>query len=400
MIVLVINNGSTSSRFSIIDPEKNILLASGGAENIGTTSSYYKYENYRGDKEKVKVNIKNYDEALTIMMTYILSNNLGVLNSIKDIDVIGHRVVHGGEKYTKATFIDDKVLKDIKDLSVLAPLHNMKAVETISNCQTKFSGIDNIAVFDTAFHSTIPKENYLYAIPKELYEKYKIRKYGFHGTSYSYVLNRYIDITKKEKDKTNVVMCHLGGGCSMCAVKNGKSFDTTMEYTPLSGLIMASRSGSVDPSIIPYIMKIYNITADEVIDMLNNKSGYLAMCGEKDAKAIVDRSMLGDKDTIFLRNMSNYNFKKYLMSMLANMESVDSIIMTGGMSAKNKEQRELFLSNLNQFGILLDRDKNRDIFDTEAIISSEKSNIPIYVIPTDEEKEIANQCKKLIKKRN
>lgn len=400
MIVLVINNGSTSSRFSIIDPEKNILLASGGAENIGTTSSYYKYENYRGDKEKVKVNIKNYDEALTIMMTYILSNNLGVLNSIKDIDVIGHRVVHGGEKYTKATFIDDKVLKDIKDLSVLAPLHNMKAVETISNCQTKFSGIDNIAVFDTAFHSTIPKENYLYAIPKELYEKYKIRKYGFHGTSYSYVLNRYIDITKKEKDKTNVVMCHLGGGCSMCAVKNGKSFDTTMEYTPLSGLIMASRSGSVDPSIIPYIMKIYNITADEVIDMLNNKSGYLAMCGEKDAKAIVDRSMLGDKDTIFLRNMSNYNFKKYLMSMLANMESVDSIIMTGGMSAKNKEQRELFLSNLNQFGILLDRDKNRDVFDTEAIISSEKSNIPIYVIPTDEEKEIANQCKKLIKKRN
>lgn len=400
MIVLVINNGSTSSRFSIIDPEKNILLASGGAENIGTTSSYYKYENYRGDKEKVKVNIKNYDEALTIMMTYILSNNLGVLDSIKDIDVIGHRVVYGGEKYTKATFIDDKVLKDIKDLSVLAPLHNMKAVETISNCQTKFSGIDNIAVFDTAFHSTIPRENYLYAIPKELYEKYKIRKYGFHGTSYSYVLNRYIDITKKEKDKTNVVMCHLGGGCSMCAVKNGKSFDTTMEYTPLSGLIMASRSGSVDPSIIPYIMKIYNITADEVIDMLNNKSGYLAMCGEKDAKAIVDRSMLGDKDTIFLRNMSNYNFKKYLMSMLANMKSVDSIIMTGGMSAKNKEQRELFLSNLNQFGILLDRDKNRDVFDTEAIISSEKSNIPIYVIPTDEEKEIANQCKKLIKKRN
>ena len=400
MIVLVINNGSTSSRFSIIDPEKNILLASGGAENIGTSSSYYKYENYRGDKEKVKVNIKNYDEALTIMMTYILSNNLGVINSIKDIDVIGHRVVHGGEKYTKATFIDDEVLKDIQDLSLLAPLHNMKAVETISNCQAKFSGIDNIAVFDTAFHSTIPKENYLYAIPKELYEKYKIRKYGFHGTSYSYVLNRYIDITKKEKDTTNVVMCHLGGGCSMCAVKNGKSFDTTMEYTPLSGLIMASRSGSVDPLIIPYIMKIYNVTADEVIDILNNKSGYLAMCGEKDAKAIVDRSLSGDKDALFLRSMSNYNFKKYLMSMLANLESVDSIIMTGGMSAKNKEQRELFLSNLSQFGILLDRDKNNDVFDTEAIISSEKSNIPIYVIPTDEEKEIANQCKKLIMKRN
>lgn len=400
MIVLVINNGSTSSRFSIIDPEKNILLATGGAENIGTSSSYYKYENYRGDKEKVKVDIKNYNEALTIMTTYILSNNLGVINSIKDIDVIGHRVVHGGEKYTKATFIDDTVLDDIKKLSILAPLHNMKAVETISNCQSKFEGIDNIAVFDTAFHSTIPKENYLYAIPKELYEKYKIRKYGFHGTSYSYVLNRYVDITQKDKDTTNIVICHLGGGCSMCAVKDGKSFDTTMEYTPLSGLIMASRSGSIDPSVIPYIMKIYNISADEVIDMLNNKSGYLAMCGEKDAKAIVDRSLLNDDDAIFLRRMSNYNFKKHLLSMMANLENVDSIVMTGGMSAKNREQRELFLSNLNQFGIQVDNEKNKNVFDNEAIISSEKSNIPIYVIPTDEEKEIANQCKKLIKKRS
>lgn len=400
MIVLVINNGSTSSRFSIIDPEKNILLAIGGAENIGTSSSYYKYENYRGDKEKFKVDIKNYNEALTIMTTYILSNNLGVINSIKDIDVIGHRVVHGGEKYTKATFIDGTVLDDIKKLSILAPLHNMKAVETISNCQSKFEGIDNIAVFDTAFHSTIPKENYLYAIPKELYEKYKIRKYGFHGTSYSYVLNRYVDITQKDKDTTNIIICHLGGGCSMCAVKDGKSFDTTMEYTPLSGLIMASRSGSIDPSVIPYIMKIYNISADEVIDMLNNKSGYLAMCGEKDAKAIVDRSLLNDDDAIFLRRMSNYNFKKHLLSMMANLENVDSIVMTGGMSAKNKEQRELFLSNLNQFGIQVDNDKNKNVFDNEAIISSEKSNIPIYVIPTDEEKEIANQCKKLIKKRS
>lgn len=399
MIVLVINNGSTSSRFSIIDPEKNLLLASGGAENIGTPSSYYKYENNRGDKEKVKIDIKNYDEALTIMMTYILSNNLGVINSIKEIDVIGHRVVHGGEKYVEATFIDKGVLSDIEQLSVLAPLHNMKAVETINNCQTKFKDIDNVAVFDTAFHSTIPKENYLYAIPLELYEKYKIRKYGFHGTSYSYVLNRYIDITNTEKDNSNVVICHLGGGCSMCAIKNGKSFDTTMEYTPLSGLIMASRSGSVDPSIIPYIMKVYNMSAEEVINMLNNKSGYLAMCNEKDAKAIVDRSLNGDSQAKFLRNMTNYDFKKHLMSMMANMDKVDSIIMTGGMSAKNKEQRELFLSGLTQFGISLDNSRNSEVFDTEAIISSDNSNIPIYVIPTDEEKEIANQCNKLMLKR-
>lgn len=399
MIVLVINNGSTSSRFSIIETEKNLLLASGGAENIGTSSFYYKYENIRGDKERVQIDIKNYNEALTVMMTYILSNNLGVINSIKDIDIIGHRVVHGGEKYVDATFVDKEVLSDIEQLSFLAPLHNIRAVETIKNCQKKFKGIDNIAVFDTAFHSTIPKENYLYAIPLELYEKYKIRKYGFHGTSYSYVLNRYNEITNTDKKDSNVVICHLGGGCSMCAVKNGKSFDTTMEYTPLSGLIMASRSGSIDPSVIPYIMKIYNMSADEVIDMLNNQSGYLALCNEKDAKTIVDRSLSGDLQATFLRNMTNYDFKKHIMAMMANLEKVNSIIMTGGMSAKNKEQRELFLSGLTQFGIFLDKNKNDEVFDTESIISTDNSNIPIYVIPTDEEKEIAIQCKKLMLKR-
>lgn len=399
MVVLVINNGSTSSRFSIIDPEKNLVLAQGGAENIGTSTSYYKYENNRGDKEIVPMRIDNCNEALTIMSTYILSNNLGVLNSIKDIDVIGHRVVHGGEKYNSATFINEDVLNDIEKLSLLAPLHNKKAVESISNCQSRFLGIDNIAVFDTSFHSTIPKENYLYAIPKELYEKYGIRKFGFHGTSYSYVLNRYLDITKTKKSDSNLVICHMGGGCSMCSIKNGKSFDTTMGYTPLSGLIMASRSGTVDPAIIPYIMKVYNISINETLDILNNKSGYLAMCDEKDAKAIVERSQKGDADAILLRNMSNIDFKKHLLSMMANLERIDSIVMTGGMSAKNKEQREMFLSNLDNFGIKLDLEKNLKVFDSEELISSEDSNIPIYVIPTDEEKEIANQCKKLIKRR-
>lgn len=399
MIILVINNGSTSSRFSIFDEEKNIVLASGGAENIGTQSSYYKYENFRGSKERLNISINNSNEALTIMLSYILSDKLGVINDIKDIDAIGHRVVHGGEKYTEATFVDDTVLSDIEALSIFAPLHNVRAAETIKNCQEKLSGIDNIAVFDTAFHSTIPKENFLYAIPLELYEKYKIRKYGFHGTSYNYVLKRYVSLTNSNKEDTNVVICHLGGGCSMCCVKNGKSFDTTMEYTPLSGLIMASRSGSVDPAIIPYIMKIYNISAEEVIKLLNNKSGYLAMCGEKDAKAIVERSMRGDTQAIFLRNMTNYDFKKHLLSMMANMEKIDSIIMTGGMSSKNKEQRELFLSNLNQFGISLSKEKNNEVFDEEAVISTVDSNISIYVIPTDEEKEIADQCKKLIKRR-
>ena len=329
------------------------------------------------------------------MNSYIFSSNLGVLNSFKDIDVIGHRVVHGGEKYTCATYIDDDVLKDIDDLSIMAPLHNTIAIETILNCKKKFPNIDNVAVFDTAFHSTIPKENYLYAIPKELYEKYKIRKYGFHGTSYSYVLDRYSELSNKEKNTINTVICHLGGGCSMCAIKDGKSYDTTMEYTPLSGLIMANRSGTIDTAIIPRLMEIYNISALDAINFLNNQCGYLAIAGTKDAKVVVDKSINGDEDAQFLRKMVNHDFKKYLLSMMSNLETIDSVILTGGMGAKNKEQRELFLSNLEMFGINIDKEKNNCCFDNEKIISSDKSNIPIYVIPTNEELEIAKQSQKV-----
>lgn len=398
MIVLVINNGSSSSRFSIVETDNNLILAKGGAENIGALSSYYKYENYKGVKEKIDIHISNHSEALTIMNSYIFSSSLGVLSSIKDIDVIGHRVVHGGEKYTKATIIDDNVLKDIDELSALAPLHNTKAIESIINCRVKFPNIDNIAVFDTSFHSTIPKENFMYAIPKELYEKYGIRKYGFHGTSYSYVLDRYSNITSKEVNTINTVICHLGGGCSMCAIKDGKSFDTTMEYTPLSGLIMANRSGTVDMAIIPRIMQIYNITVEEAIELLNNKSGYLAIANDKDAKNIVERSKFGDDEAKFLRKMLEHDFKKYLFSMMSNLTKIDSIILTGGMGAKNKEQRELFFSNLDLFGLELDKNKNNEAFDIETIISSNESKIPIYVIPTNEEMEIAKQCKKIKEK--
>jgi len=397
MIVLVINNGSSSLKFSIIETDTNLMLAQGSINNIGSLNSYVKYENYKDIKEKVNVEICNHNEALNIMCNYVFGNTIGVLNSIKDIDVIGHRVVHGGEKYTRATIINDKVLKEIDELSIMAPIHNATALKTIIDCQNKFHNVDNVAVFDTAFHSTMPKENFMYALPKELYEKYKIRKYGFHGISYSYVLDRYSNIANKEKNTINTVICHLGGGCSMCAIKDGKSIDTTMEYTPLSGLIMANRSGTIDPAIIPRIMQIYNITAEEVIHILNNESGYLAVANDKDAKNVVDRSKRGDSDAIFLRKMVNHDFKKNLLSMMSNLSNVDSIIMTGGMGAKNQGQRELFLSNLDYFGINLDIEKNNEVFDIESIISSNDSKIPIYVIPTNEEVEIAKQCQKLKK---
>lgn len=397
MVVLVINNGSSSLKFSIIEMDTNLIFAQGSINNIGSSNSSIKYDTYKGIKEKRNIEINNHNKAIDIMCEYIFDSNIGVLNSVKDIDVIGHRVVHGGEKYTEATLINDEVLKDIDELSVLAPIHNKVSLKAIIDCKNKFSSVDNVAVFDTSFHTTIPKENFMYAIPKELYEKYKIRKYGFHGISYSYVLDRYSNIISKEKNTINTIICHLGGGCSMCAIKDGKSVDTTMEYTPLSGLMMANRSGNIDPAIIPRIMDIYNITAEETIDILNNKSGYLAIANDKDAKNIVERSKMSDNDAILLRKMADHDFKRNLFSMMSNLNNIDSIIMTGGMGSKNTEQRELFLSNLEYFGLKLDKDKNKTVFDIESSISTIDSKIPIYVIPTNEELEIAKQCQKIKK---
>lgn len=399
MIFLVINNGSTSLRFSVIDATNNLIMAHGGIECIGTSKSYFKYENYNGIKERIDMNINNCAEALKLINLYIFDKKIGVLNSKENITAIGHRIVHGGEKYKEATIIDEVVLSDISKLSNIIPLHGTKTIESIIECQHNFKNTCNIAVFDTAFHSTIPKENYLYAIPKELYEKYGIRKYGFHGISYNYVLNRYSNIINKNLDSINTIICHLGGGSSICAIKNGKSFDTTMGYTPLSGLIMASRSGNIDPTILPVIMQIYNITANEAIAMLNNLSGYFAICNDKSAKNVVERSEKGDSDAILLRNMLNLDFKRNLLSMIANLDRIDSIIMTGGIGSKNIEQREMFLSNLEQFGISLDKKKNNNVFAKEDLISNTNSKIPIYVIPTNEELEIANQCKKIMTKR-
>lgn len=397
MVVLVINNGSSSFKFSVIETDKNMTLAEGSVSNLGSINSCFRYKNYKGYSDKVNIYVNNYIDAFNIMSNYIFGNSIGVLNSIKDIDVIGHRVVHGGEKYTSATIVTDGVLKDIEDLSILAPVHNKIALKSIIDCQNKFPNIDNVAVFDTSFHSTIPKENYMYAVPKEWYEKYKIRKYGFHGISYSYVLDRYSNISNKEKNTINSIICHLGGGSSICAIKDGKSIDTTMEYTPLSGLIMSNRSGTIDPTIISSVMKIYNISAQEVIDILNNESGYFAIANDKDAKNIVDRSKNGDEDAMFLRKMINHDFKKNLLSMMSNLSHIDSIIMTGGIGTKNKDQRQLLLSDLEYFGLKLDKEKNKEIYDVESIISSNDSKIPIYVIPTNEELEIAKQCLKIKK---
>lgn len=399
MLVLVLNSGSTSLRFCLYDTESTKILARGSGEGIETRFSYYKYVNNKNNIKKEDISLYDNIDVLSLMCRDLVDKDIGVIKELNKIDAIGHRIVHGGEKYIHATIIDDKVISDIQDLSLLAPMHNEKDLSLIKNCQKIFGNTINVGVFDTSFHSTIPIQNYLYAIPKEFYEKYGIRKYGFHGISYNYVLNRYCDIVSQDKENINTVICHLGGGSSICAIKNGKSFDTTMGLTPLSGMMMASRCGSIDPSIVYYAMKKMNLSIDELFNILNNDSGYYSICNSKNMPDIVERSLNNDTDAILLRNMIAKDFKSNLFSMMANLPRIDSIILTGGIGEKNKEQRKMLLSGLETFGIIIDKEKNSQCFNTDAIISTSDSKIPVYVVQSDEEQEIANQTFKVLMKR-
>ena len=399
MLILVLNGGSTSLRFSLYDTKCNDILARGSGEGIGTEFSYYKYINNKGLTQKLDLPLSNVNDVLAMLCSDIVDKDLGVIKKLSDIDAIGHRIVHGGEKYTQATIINDAVISDIEELSLLAPMHNTKSISLINECKQVFENVINVGVFDTSFHSTIPIQNYLYAIPKEFYEKYKVRKYGFHGISYNYVLNRYCDITSRNKENTNVVICHLGGGSSICAIKNGKSFDTTMGLTPLSGMMMASRCGDIDPTVVYYALKKMNLSADELFRILNNDSGYYSISNSKNMQDIVERSLNNDSDAILLRQMVDRDFKRNLLSMMVNLSRIDSIVLTGGIGEKNKEQREMLLSDLDAFGIVIDKEKNNQCFNNESIISDNSSRIPIYVIPADEEREIANQTSKLLIKK-
>ena len=394
MKILVLNVGSTSYRFSLYEMENEKLLVHGGCEEIGKFSSYFILENSIS-KNKINVEIKNHNDAIDYIVSTLISNKY--ISNINQIDAIGFRIVHGGCEFVNPMFIDDVVLEKIKKLSVLDVAHGENTVRSIEYFKNNLMQNNNmIAVFDTSFHQSIPKENYIYAIPGEWYEDLGIRKYGFHGISFQYVLKKYIEITKQSKNKVNVVMCHLGGGSSICAVKNGLSIDTTMEFSPLTGMIMANRSGSIDPSIIPIVSKKYNISCDKVVHLLNSVSGYYAIANDNSAKSIIDRSIDGDEKCQFLLKVLEHDFKKNLFAMMSNLESIDSIIMTGTISSKNKEFRKLFLRNLDYYGIALDLDKNDNLFDCVGVISKDSSKIPIYIIPSNEELEIAIECKKLM----
>lgn len=396
MKILVLNCGSSSLKYQLFNMDNERVLAQGVVERIGLNNSILTHK--KGEEEKYKINIdfKNHKEALTKVLQLLTSKEQGVLKSLNEIHAVGHRVVHGGEKYSKAVLIDEDVKKSIKELSSLAPLHNPANLMGIEICEDIMKNIPMVALFDTAFHQSMNKEEYLYAIPYELYKENGIRKYGFHGSSHKYVSEKAAELLKKDIKDLKIISCHLGNGASICAIKDGKSFDTTMGFSPLDGLAMGTRSGSIDPTIPIYLMKNNNLSIEEVDNLLNKKSGVLGISEvSSDFRDIEEEAIKGNEKASLALDIFHYKIKTQIGSYIAALNGVDIIIFTAGVGENGPETREAILKDMEFFGIVLDKEKNK-VRGKIQEISAENSKVKVFVIPTNEELVIARETKKII----
>ncbi|MGB9677011.1 MAG: acetate/propionate family kinase [Candidatus Ratteibacteria bacterium] len=384
MKILVINCGSSSIKFKLFEMPGESVISYGSVEKIGEEISIFKYTGKTKIEEKLK--IETHQNGLEVIAKTLLENEI---ENIEEIKGVGHRVVHGGEGFEKSVKIDENVMKKIEDYSFLAPLHNPHNIAGIKGCIKIFPKSIQVAAFDTAFHTTMPKVSHLYAIPYSFYEKYKIRRYGFHGVSHRYVARRASEIMGKGKYEINVITCHLGNGCSITAVKDGRSFDTSMGLTPLEGLIMGTRCGDIDAGVILYLLERLNLKVSEVSEILNKKSGLLGISEvSNDFRNLLPLYNKDDKVTLAI-NMFCYKLKKYIGSYMAVLGKVDAIVFTGGIGENVPLVREKTLNNMEFFGIILDNEKNEKIIGKEGEISKDNSLIKVFVIPTNEELRIA-----------
>ena len=396
MKILVLNCGSSSLKYQLFNMDNERVLAQGVVERIGLNNSILTHK--KGEEEKYKINIdfKNHKEALTKVLQLLTSKEQGVLKSLNEIHAVGHRVVHGGEKYSKAVLIDEDVKKSIKALFSLAPLHNPANLIGIEICEDIMKNTPMVALFDTAFHQSMNKEEYLYAIPYELYKENGIRKYGFHGSSHKYVSEKAAELLKKDIKDLKIISCHLGNGASICAIKDGKSFDTTMGFSPLDGLVMGTRSGSIDPTIPIYLMKNNNLSIEEVDNLLNKKSGVLGISEvSSDFRDIEEEAMKGNEKASLALDIFHYKIKTQIGSYIAALNGVDIFIFTAGVGENGPETREAILKDMEFFGIVLDKEKNK-VRGKIQEISAENSKVKVFVIPTNEELVIARETKKII----
>ncbi len=391
MIVLVINCGSSSIKYQVYEMPAKKVLAKGLVEKVGEETSLL---THRKGEQKFEISqpIPNHKVGIELLLGCLVDKEKGVLANVKDISAVGHRVVHGGERYSEAVRIDQDVITCIEECSDLAPLHNPPNLIGIQECRNALPGVPMVAVFDTAFHQTLPKQAFLYPLPYEAYEKYRIRRYGFHGTSHAYITHRASAILGKPVEQVNLITCHLGNGCSMTAVKNGKSVETSMGFTPLAGLMMGTRSGDIDPAIIPYLMsKPEYAKVSEVDKMLNKKSGLLGISGvSNDMRNLQAEADKGNDRAQLAIDMFCYRVKCYVGQYMAVLGRVDAICFMGGIGENGPVIRAKSLANLENFGVVVDQDKN-NATRGEGDVSMAGSKVKVLVIPTDEEGWIAEE---------
>ena len=398
MKVLVINCGSSSLKFQLIDSESEQCIAKGLCERIGIDGSMITYSPAGGEKEKTVTPMPDHTEAIRLVLNALTNEKTGVVKNLEEIGAVGHRVVHGGEKFAESVIIDDDVIKEIEACSDLAPLHNPANLIGINACKKLMPNTPMVAVFDTAFHQTMPEKAYLYGLPYEYYEKYRVRRYGFHGTSHSYVSKRAAQVLGVPYESLKIIVCHLGNGGSVSAVKNGKCVDTSMGLTPLEGLIMGTRSGDMDPAIMEYIAKKENLNMDQVINVLNKKSGVLGLSGNlsSDFRDIESGYFEGNPDAIRAMTTYCYHVAKYIGAYTAAMNGVDVICFTAGVGENGPLVRSLVCDYLGYLGITLDEELNNKRGE-DIVITTPDSRTKVMTIPTNEELAIARETVALVK---
>ncbi|MDU2583108.1 MAG: acetate kinase [Anaerococcus hydrogenalis] len=395
MKILVINCGSSSLKYQLFDMDNEEVLVKGLVERIGIDGSRLKQE--KGDDEYIiEEDMKDHTEAVKHVFDAITDTENGVIADLSEIDAVGHRFVHGGEKITKSVVIDDQVKEAVREYSKFAPLHNPANMMGLEACEKLLPNVKNVAVFDTAFHQSMPEENFLYGIDYKYYEDQAVRKYGFHGTSHDFITQKTAEVLEKDQKDLNMISCHLGNGSSICAVKNGKSFDTTMGLTPLEGLVMGTRSGDLDPTVITFLMNEYGYDTKKMDNVLNKESGVLGVSGvSSDFRDLEDAAKDGNERADIALKMFANRAKRYIAGYMAEVGNIEAIVFTGGIGENSITMREDIMNGFEQFGIKIDPEKN-NVRGGCHLVSTDDSKVKVFVIATNEELMIARDTKKLV----
>ncbi|MGM0437802.1 MAG: acetate/propionate family kinase [Bacillota bacterium] len=396
MKILVLNSGSSSIKYQLFNMENEKVLMKGVVERIGIDDAFLEFENEDGEEFKIESEIPDHSKGIELVIDSLLDDEKGVLDSMDEISAVGHRVVHGGEKFANSTLISDEVVEKMEEVSDLAPLHNPPNLAGIKVCKEMMPETPQVGVFDTAFHQSMPEEAYMYAIPYEYYEKHDIRRYGFHGTSHKFVAKKAAELMDKDEKDVKVITCHLGNGASVAAVDGGESVDTSMGLTPLEGLVMGTRSGDIDPAIIPFLMKKEGLEADEVDNILNKKSGLLGVSGvSNDSRDVKEAAKSGNERAELARKLFNYRVKKYIGAYAAAMGGVDAIVFTAGIGENAKDVRKDVMEDMEFLGVEID-EKANDVRGETREISTKDSKVKVFTIPTNEELVIARDTEEIV----